>query len=282
MTSGVDERQGGQPFDVIAFDGDDTLWHNERSYRAGREQFQRMLADAGVRLSLDAIERRVTRAEVANIRYFGYGVSSFVLSLIETAIEVTGGRVTGRSLRHMIDLAQQMVTEQIEIFETAHDVLSQLSATYPLMLVTKGDLLHQRSKLDRSGLHQYFRYVEIVSHKTPEVYRSILTRHAIEPMRFLMVGNSLRSDVLPVVAAGGWAVHVPATLTWSHERARATRADRRRFFEASSLADLLDIVRRFGDDGGLPARRSRSAAGPRDRSGVRAVRRKPSVGGRRR
>jgi putative hydrolase of the HAD superfamily len=232
-------------FDVIAFDGDDTLWHNERSYRAGRERFRRLLAGAGVALSVKAIERHVTRTEVNNIAYYGYGVSSFVLSLIETSIELTGGRISGRDLGVLIELAQEMVTEHVEVFGSAHDVLAELSATYPLMLVTKGDLLHQRSKLDRSGLDRCFQYVEIVSHKTPAVYRSILMRHQIEPTRFLMVGNSLRSDVLPVVAAGGWAVHVPAEVTWSHEHARATRAAKRRYVEIPSLADLPGVLHRF-------------------------------------
>lgn len=246
-----------QAFEVIAFDGDDTLWHNERSYRAGRERFRQMLAQAGVTVGVEAIEGRVTQTEVDNIQYYGYGVSSFVLSLLETAIELSEGRITGRDLRHLIDLARDMVTEHVEVYAAARDVLAALSASYPLMLVTKGDLLHQRSKLDRSGLDRYFRYVEIVSHKTPNVYRSILERHRIEPSRFLMVGNSLRSDVLPVVAAGGWAVHVPSALTWSHEHAVATRRERARFIEVESLGDLLGVVDGLGRVGRRTTARTR-------------------------
>lgn len=232
-------------FDVIAFDGDDTLWHNERSYRAGRERFRHILAAAGVKLSVTAVERHISRTEVDNIQYYGYGISSFVLSLLETSIELSGGRIIGRDLRGLIELARDMVTEPVEVFEPAAAVLAELAETHPLMLVTKGDLLHQRSKLDRSGLDRFFRYVEVVSHKTPAVYRSIFTRHQIEPARFLMVGNSMRSDVLPVVAAGGWAVHVPAALTWSHEHARATRGQKRRYFEVSSLSGLMEAIERL-------------------------------------
>jgi putative hydrolase of the HAD superfamily len=222
-------------FDVVAFDADDTLWHNERSYRDGRERFRRILARAGVELDDADIEARVTRTEVANIEYFGYGVSSFALSLIETAIDATGGRIAAGDLHALIDLARQMLTEEIELFEGVAETMAALSSSGPLMLITKGDLLHQTSKLERSGLKPYFSYVEVVSHKTPAVYSSILARHGIDPHRFLMVGNSLRSDVLPVVEAGGWAVHVPAALSWSHEHADVPHGARSRYVEVPAV-----------------------------------------------
>ena len=229
-------------FDVIAFDADDTLWHNERSYRDGRERFRRLLARAGVELDDAELEARVTRTEVANIEFFGYGVSSFALSLIETAIEATGGRVAARDLRAVIDLARDMLAEEIELFEGVPETLAGLSSAYPLMLVTKGDLLHQRSKLERSGLEPHFSYVEVVSHKTPRVYEGILARHGIDASRFLMVGNSLRSDVLPVVEAGGWAVHVPAALSWAHEDAEVPDHARQRCFELPSIGALPGLI----------------------------------------
>ena len=151
--------------DLIAFDGDDTLWHNERSYREGRERFRRLLARAGVVLGPEEIEECVNRTEIANLAYYGYGVSSFVLSLAETAIDLTGGRIAGGDLRDLIDLAKQMLTEDIELFPGARETLATLAASWPLMLITKGDLLHQTSKLDRSGLREHFRFVEVVSHK---------------------------------------------------------------------------------------------------------------------
>jgi putative hydrolase of the HAD superfamily len=231
-----------RPFDLIAFDGDDTLWHNERSYREGRGRFRRLLAEAGVDLSDEDVEACVNRTELANLEYFGYGVSSFTLSLIETAIEVTGGRIAGDRLRDLIDLARQMMTEEIELFAGAREALDALAPDYPLMLVTKGDLLHQTSKLERSGLRSHFTYVEVVSQKTPAVYTAILNRHGVDPERFLMVGNSLRSDVLPVVAAGGRAVHVPAALSWSHEDAEAPDDVRERYFELTTLGDLAGLI----------------------------------------
>jgi putative hydrolase of the HAD superfamily len=235
-----------QPFDLIAFDGDDTLWHNERSYRDGRVRFSRVLAAAGVLLTEDEIEDRVNQTELRNLAYYGYGISSFILSLIETAIELTDGRVSGQRLGDLIVLARQMITAEIELFPGAADALAALATSYPLMLITKGDLLHQRSKVDRSGLHEHFRYVEVVSHKTPEVYSAILSRYGVEPSRFLMVGNSLRSDVLPVVEVGGWAVYVPAALTWSHEHADPTEEARQRYFERPTLEGLPEFVAGFG------------------------------------
>ena len=237
-------------FDLIAFDGDDTLWHNERSYRSGRELFRRLLAAAGVELSEQEVEAHVNRTEIANLEYFGYGVSSFVLSLIETAVDLTGGRVSGSQLRELIDLARHMLTEEIELFSGARDALSALAASYTLMLVTKGDLLHQRSKLERSGLESYFNAVEVVSHKTPAVYAAILARHGVEPGRFLMVGNSLRSDVLPVIEVGARAVYVPAALGWSHEHADMPAETRHRYFELPTLEGLPRLVERLEIDGG--------------------------------
>jgi len=229
-------------FDLIAFDGDDTLWHNERSYRDARERFRRLLAAAGVDLTEDEVETCVNRTELANLEHFGYGVSSFALSLIETAIEVTGGRIAGRDLVDLIALAREMVSEEIEVFAGARETLVALAERYPLMLVTKGDLLHQTSKLERSGLRPSFNFVEVVSHKTPAVYAAILDRHGIDPRRFLMVGNSLRSDVLPVLQVGGWAVHVPAALSWSHEDADPPHDAGHRYRELPALAEIPRLV----------------------------------------
>jgi putative hydrolase of the HAD superfamily len=231
--------------ELIAFDGDDTLWHNERSFRAGRVRFQRLLDDAGVVLTEDEIDAVVNRVEVANIDYYGYGVSSFVLSLIETAIDLTSGRVTGIQLADLIELSKHMLTEEIELFPVAREAVTSLAASHPLMLVTKGDLLHQTSKLERSGLRDGFRFVEVVSHKTAAVYSAILSRHGVNADRFLMIGNSLKSDVIPVAEAGGWAVHVPAALTWSHEHADMPAHMRHRIFELTTLDRLPEVIERI-------------------------------------
>jgi len=228
--------------DLIAFDGDDTLWHNERSYRGARDRFRELLAGAGVVLSAEEIEAQVNQTELANLEIYGYGVSSFVLSLVETAIGLTDGRITGADLRGIVELAKQMLTEEIELFPGVRELLTTLAASYPLMLITKGDLLHQTSKLERSGLRDCFRFVEVVSHKTPEVYSAILSRHGIDPNRFLMIGNALRSDVLPVVDAGGWAVHIPAAMSWAHEHADMPPHARGRYFEVAALERVPEVI----------------------------------------
>jgi putative hydrolase of the HAD superfamily len=228
--------------DLIAFDGDDTLWHNERSYREGRQRFRRLLAGAGVVLTEEEIESRVNQTELANIDVYGYGVSSFALSLIETAIDLTDGRIAGADLRGIVEVAKHMLTEEIELFPSVREVLTTLAASYPLMLITKGDLLHQTSKLERSGLRDCFRFVEVVSHKTADVYAAILSRHAVDPNRFLMVGNSLRSDILPVVEAGAWAAHIPAALSWSHEHADVPPHAHGRYFDVTALDRLPDVI----------------------------------------
>ena len=234
-----------RPFDLIAFDGDDTLWHNERSYRDARERFRRLLAAAGVDLTDDEIEDRVSETEVANLEFYGYGVSSFVLSLIETAIRLTSGRITGAALHELIDVAKAMLSEEVELFPAARDTIIRLAARYALMLITKGDLLHQTSKLERSGLRPYFSFVEVVSHKTPDVYAALLSRHRIDPSRFLMVGNSLRSDVLPVVELGGRAAYVPAVLSWAHEHADVPERVANRYVELSGLDAVAEFIERL-------------------------------------
>jgi len=234
---------GARRFDLIGIDGDDTLWHNERDYVEAREHFGRMLARSGVALDAEALTDAINRTELQNIRFYGYGVSSFVLSLIETAIRLTDGRVAGRDIADLLDVAKSMLTSDVDLFEGAREALDALSGEYPLALITKGDLLHQRSKLERSGLAPHFRHVEVVSHKTPDVYRGILSRLGVEPGRFLMVGNSPRSDVLPVLELGGSAVHVPAALSWAHEEEALPAGLGARCVVLSSLLELPGVVR---------------------------------------
>lgn len=237
---------GSRRFDLIGVDGDDTLWHNERDYVAGRERFRAIVERKGVALSPDDIERQVYRTELQNLPFYGYGVSSFVLSLIETSIRLTGGRITGDEIGELLALSKKMLTSPVELFEGARESLEALAPRYPLVLVTKGDLLHQRRKLDQSGLGPFFRDIEVVSQKTPEVYTAILARYAVDPSRFLMVGNSPRSDILPVLGIGGWAVHVPAALTWSHEHDEVPETVRSRYLELRTLLDLPGAVDKMG------------------------------------
>jgi len=262
-----------RPFDLVAFDGDDTLWHNERNYRGGRERFHTILREAGFDVDQERLDEVVDRTEVHNIQFFGYGVSGFTLSLIEAAVLLTGGDIGGRAIDQIVALAKGMLATDIELFPAVKSTVASLSRRYPLMLITKGDLLHQRSKLARSGLEQYFRYVEVVSHKTPEVYDVILKRQRVKPGRFLMIGNSLRSDILPVVALGARAVYIPASLTWSHEHAEPTAAAGRHYFERKSIRQLERFIEGLGANGQRKAGSARRTSGA-GRSGTAGAVRK--------
>ena len=225
-------------FDLIGFDGDDTLWHNERLYQMGRQRFREILKKYGLGGSAQEIDDRVHETEMRNLPHYGYGVMSFVLSLIETSIELTGRRISGDDIRGLLDLSKEMLSAEVHLFEGAGETLSRLSGEYTLMLITKGDLLHQQAKVNQSGLKRYFRHVEVVSEKSRETYANLLSRHSIPPSRFLMIGNSMRSDVLPVLELGGWAVHIPALLSWVHEDVRPPGDLGERFLELESLAQV--------------------------------------------
>jgi putative hydrolase of the HAD superfamily len=203
------------PFDLIAFDADDTLWHSEGVFVMSQEMFRSLLGpylDNGV--DLDA---RLAETELRNLAHFGYGVKGFTLSMIETAIEVTNGRVTAREIGELVERGKEMMAHPVELLPGVAETLALLSPRYHLALISKGDLLHQEQKLARSGLAELFDDVEILSEKDEAAYRRVLRRFGVEPSRFLMVGNSVRSDILPVLAVGGHAVHIPHEYLWAHE-----------------------------------------------------------------
>jgi len=225
--------------DWIAFDADDTLWKNEEEYLHGRQVFLQILADYNI--NQDALER-VDEFEVENIQYYGYGVMSFALSMIELAIELTGERIHPRDIRKLLNLAKAMLTAEVEVFDGVRQLLEEISKEYPLMLITKGDLFHQQRKLEESGLAGFFQAVEVVSDKTPEVYREILERHKIDPQRFIMVGNSLRSDVVPVLKLGAWAIYLSDHLTWSHEDDPLAEISQDRYREVKEISQVLSAV----------------------------------------
>ena len=201
--------------DLVGLDADDTLWHNEPLFTGRRERFCAMLA----RYEPQGVpEDRLYEVEMRNLRHFGYGVKGFLLSMIETAIEVTEGRLESADVRQIIDWGRDMLTEPIRLLDGVAEAVEALATDHRVILVTKGDLLDQETKLARSGLGNLFSGIEIVSDKTTEVYRRVMARYGVEPQRFVMVGNSLRSDILPVVQVGAHAVYVPYEMSWVHER----------------------------------------------------------------
>jgi putative hydrolase of the HAD superfamily len=202
------------PVRVVGFDGDDTLWHSETRFSVTQAEFRELLkrhvpdADADTRLS---------EMEMKNLSIYGYGVKSFTLSMLETAIELTQGRIPASDLEVILGWGKRMLTEPTKLINGVEETLHALSGHYDLLLITKGDLFDQESKLARSGLGDLFLGVEILSEKNIDSYGAVFQRRGIKPEEFVMVGNSLRSDVVPVVALGGLAIHIPYEVTWHHE-----------------------------------------------------------------
>lgn len=198
----------------IALDADDTLWHNETLFAGAQARFRELLAPYAAG---DAVDSALYAVEMRNLEYFGYGVKGFTFSMLETAVELTGGEMRGADLLKIIAIAKEMIKAPVELLEGVKEVVCELAPRVNLMVLTKGDLLDQEAKLARSGIDHCFKAVEIVSDKTPAVYAAIMVKYEITPDSFLMVGNSLRSDILPVIEAGGHAVHIPYHITWQHE-----------------------------------------------------------------
>ena len=226
----------------IAFDADDTLWHNERFFQLTQARFADLLRGHA---DPDHLMARLLEAERRNLGHYGYGIKGFVLSMIETAIEVTEHRVPASVIAELLAAGQEMLRHPIELLPHAREAVEEAARGHRVLLITKGDLLDQERKLAQSGLGDLFDGVEIVSDKTPEVYARIFDAHADGAARAMMVGNSMRSDIVPVVDIGGWGVHVPHDLEWDIEAAPAPEGAER-FREIADLGDLPDLLRAIG------------------------------------
>ena len=199
---------------LVGLDGDDTLWHSEAQYAVTYRQFAELLEPWLQGRDADEL---LLQTETRNLRLFGYGIKGFTLSMIETAIEVSGGKVSAAEIQRILDWGKAMLTHPVELLDGVRETVEMLADRYRLILVTKGDLFNQETKLAESGLGELFWRIEIVSEKDEATYRRILARHGVAPEEFVMVGNSVRSDVLPVISIGARAVHVPYHVTWALE-----------------------------------------------------------------
>ncbi len=229
--------------DVIAFDADDTLWHNEPIFHATEAQFAEMLAAYH---PAEWVRDRLFATEMKNLGHFGYGIKGFILSMIETALDLTESRITGAEVRRIVDWGHAMLHHPVELLDGVRETVESLAGRYKLILLTKGDLFDQESKLARSGLGELFDAVEIVSTKNAATYAAIMRRHAVEPPHFVMVGNSLRSDVLPALEAGAQAVHIPYELTWAHEHLDEEALAGKQFGVLERIALLPDWLQNVG------------------------------------
>ncbi len=224
--------------DIVAFDADDTLWHNLVHFDAAENRFGDILAEHVE--STDAIAALMA-AEKRNIPLYGFGVKGFTLSMIETALSVSGGAVDSATLQKLIDMGRNMLDHDIELLPHVEETLKALHGTHRLLLVTKGDLHHQERKVLASGLAHYFEAVEIVSDKKPDTYRKICKRHGASAAKTLMAGNSIRSDVLPMIEAGGYGVYVPFSILWDHEH-EEVHTDTPRFFAVEDMRGVAMVA----------------------------------------
>ncbi len=219
---------------TVGLDADDTLWHNETIFRLTHDRFVSLLADHADR---DTLEARLAETEKRNLRLYGYGVKGFTLSMIETAMELTGGEAPASVVREILAAGREMLAHPVETLPGVDEALAALSERYRLVLITKGDLLDQERKLAASGLGDLFAAVEIVSEKDRGTYDRIFARHGTGADEAVMAGNSMKSDVLPALEAGAFAVHIPYVITWAHELADAPE-NHARFGALENIADL--------------------------------------------
>jgi putative hydrolase of the HAD superfamily len=231
-----------QRLTTVGFDADDTLWQNERFFRMTERRFAELLADHA---EPDHLSERLLEAEKRNLRLYGFGVKGFTLSMIETAIEVTEGRVPASTIERILAAGREMLSHPVETLPGVRETLERIAGTHRILLITKGDLFDQERKLAQSGLGELFDGVEIVSDKTPATYERIFARHGDGAERAMMVGNSLKSDVVPAIEAGGWGVHMPHELTWVLEHVEPPTGHPR-FRAIDHLGELAAIVEAIG------------------------------------
>ncbi|KRG37953.1 haloacid dehalogenase [Stenotrophomonas pictorum JCM 9942] len=227
---------------LVGFDGDDTLWKSEDYYRAAEQEFESILGhyidlhDAGTAQHLLKVERR-------NLAVFGYGAKGMTLSMLEAAIELTGEKISATHLHQIIEIGRRTLQHPVDVIDGVREAVAAIAADYPVVLITKGDLFHQEQKIERSGLRDLFPRIEIVSEKDPATYARVLAEFNLPAERFVMIGNSLRSDIEPVLGLGGWGIHTPYAVTWAHEAEHGVSADAPRLHQADTAHQWPDAVR---------------------------------------
>jgi putative hydrolase of the HAD superfamily len=223
---------------VIGFDADDTLWVNEPYYREAEDEFIQLVSSYGVNGN---IAGALFETEIANLRLYGYGIKAFMLSLVECAIQLTDGGVSTRDINRIIGIGKSMLERPIELLDDVKQVLKTLAPQYRLIVATKGDLLDQERKMRRSGIAEYFHHIEVMSDKKTQQYVQLLQHLDIPPEAFLMIGNSLKSDILPPLELGSWGIYIPYHTTWAHEEVDR-EPDSKRYFKVERLNQVLEHI----------------------------------------
>ena len=224
---------------VIAFDADDTLWVNETYFRDAEKKFAKILSKYE---TVNKIEQELFKVEMKNLELYGYGIKGFMLSLIECALELSNYSISQHEIEKILILGKEMLTKPIELLDGVEEVLEKLHKKYKLIVATKGDLLDQERKLEKSGLLKYFHHIEVMSEKKEVDYRKLIKHLDINSNELLMVGNSLKSDVLPLIKIGASAIHIPFHITWSHEEVSLEETKNSNFQTLSQLKYILKFV----------------------------------------
>jgi len=229
----MDETRGG--IALVGFDADDTLWRSQDYFDEAQAEFERIV---GAYVDLTDAGDRLYAVEKGNLALFGYGVKGMVLSMIEAAVAITGSRIAAADVHRIVELGKSLLRHPVELLPGVREAVAEVAAQWPVVLVTKGDLFHQEAKVRESGLSDLFRRIEIVSEKDARTYARLFEEFAVSPRRFAMVGNSLRSDIAPVLELGGWGVHVPYHVTWAHEADADVRSGSERMRTIAGLGQL--------------------------------------------
>lgn len=224
---------------VIGFDADDTLWVNETYFRDAEHEFARLLSAYETE---NKIDQELFKMEMKNLELYGYGIKGFMLSMVESAIELSNGAISPKILSEILALGKRMIEKPVELLEGIDEVLKQLSEKYRLFLLTKGDLLDQERKLRKSGLSAYFHHIEVLSDKKEENYKNLLDHLEVNVSDFLMVGNSLKSDVLPLISIGAQAIHVPFHTTWTHEIVHDDEKNKKHYRTVTTIKEILNYL----------------------------------------
>ncbi len=224
---------------MIGFDADDTLWVNETYFRDAELEFAKLLAAYE---TANTIDQELFKMEMKNLPLYGYGVKGFVLSMVEMALELSNYNVSNKTIDDILKIGKDMINKPVELLEGVEEVLKKLSLNYKLILVTKGDLLDQERKLEKSGLLDYFHHIEVLSDKQEANYSKLLNHLDIKPSEFLMIGNSLKSDILPLVNIKAKAIHIPFHTTWLHEQVNENESQNKNYKTVNSLLDVLQFL----------------------------------------
>ncbi|MDR1123585.1 MAG: HAD hydrolase-like protein [Elusimicrobiota bacterium] len=224
---------------IIGFDADDTLWHNEPFFRAAEKRLLELLEGYG---APDYLAKELLAVEVKNMPLYGYGIKAFTLSMLETALKISNNTLPAQTAAAILELGQSMLKKPVVLLDGVQEVLEILGARYKLVVATKGDLLDQQRKLTKSGLVKYLHHIEVMSEKDEENYLKLLKYLNVKPQNFLMIGNSLKSDILPVLNIGGCALHIPHPDTWTYEQADPGEIKNKNFAAAGKIKDILKFL----------------------------------------